>query len=109
MPAVAIIGGIVLGITTGEHHGHTDPHESGILTGTITSGTNKLRINNVYVALEEESVSEEDNCGSGIGKLGNSNHKLKINNKSVQCLGDPTLPHNGTAKIESGNSKIITV
>ncbi|MDF2615500.1 MAG: hypothetical protein K0Q47_155 [Sedimentibacter sp.] len=114
MPAVAVKGGSILGMTTGEHGGHTNPngtpmHGPGTLTGTITSGTDKLRINGIFVALEDEDTEESDNCDSDTGKLGNIEHKLKVNGKSVQCLGDNTKPHNGTAKISTGNSKITTV
>lgn len=114
MPAAAVKGGSVQGTTTEEHHGHYDAfgnpiHVSGTLNGTITPGSSKLRINGVFVALEGESVDESDNCGSGSGSLGSASHKLKVNGVSVQCIGDSTNPHNDSAEISSGNSKIITV
>ncbi len=114
MPQVALIDSSIQGSTTGEHHGHYDAfgnpiHGPGTLSGTITSGSDKLRVDGVFVAIEGSSVDESDNCGSGSGALGSSQHKIKINGISVQCNGDATVPHNGSANISSGSAKIITV
>jgi uncharacterized Zn-binding protein involved in type VI secretion len=110
--AVAIVGSEILGETTGEHHGHYDAfgspiHGSGTLTGTVTSGSDKLTINGVNVAIELSPTSESDNCGDGSGTLGAVQHKLKINGKSVQLVDDATIPHNGTAQITTGDQKIM--
>ena len=110
--AVAIVGSDILGTTTGEHHGHYDIygspiHSSGVLIGIVASGSNKLKINGVNVAIELSPTSESDNCGNGNGTLGSVQHKLKINGKSVQLVDDNTIPHNGTAKITTGASKIM--
>ncbi len=114
MPGVALVGSNIRGTTTGEHAGHYDEdgnpiHGAGVLTGTITSGSAKVKVNGVSVAIEGSATSEQDNCDSGVGKLGNATHKLRINGVSVQCIGDSTVPHNGTASIISGISKLITV
>lgn len=115
MAIVATVGSTVQGTTTGEHSGHYDQYGSPIhgactLTGQITSGSSKLRINGVNVAIVDSPTTESDCCDSGrTGKLGSTVHKLRVNNKSVQCVGDSIIPHNGTATIKTGNDKIRTI
>lgn len=106
---VAMVGATVQGMTTGEHHGHQSPHSPCTLTGAISGGTSKLRSNGVFVSLAGHNVSEGDCCGSGTGKLGSVQHKLRVNGVSVQIIGDATIPHNGSATIITSNAKIRTV
>lgn len=106
---VACVGSIVEGMTSGEHTGHPVPHAPCTLTGTVTEGTPKLLVGGIPVSLEGHRVIEGDCCcgaKASTGALGNQQNKLRVGGLSVQHETDPTKPHNGSAVIIKGNSKL---
>ena len=111
MAGLARIGDSVLGTTTGEHHSHIEnPHTSpSTLTGTITSGSNKVFIKTIGVALLNSTTSESDVCGIGVGSVTSASSKIKINNVAIARLDDTVTPHNGTAHISSASDKVFDV
>lgn len=112
---VAVMGSLIEGMTTGEHHGHYDGEgnpehpDPCPLTGEVTEGTPKLVVGGVPVALAGAPTSEDDCCGAGAGTLGDVNHKIHVGGVPVQAVGDPTVPHNGAAEIVTGSDKLQTV
>lgn len=109
MPQVAILGSQVLGMTSGEHHGHDPPHPPCTLTGVVIKGSPKMRASGIGVALEYYPTSEDDCCGPGNGTLDKIVHKIRVSGEWAQLVGDPTIPHNGTAKIVTGTPKVYCV
>lgn len=107
MAQVAIVGSIVQGMTTGEHHGHSlNPHPPCTLTGTVIEGTSKFLALGVPISLAGAQVTENDCCGAGTGNLGGIMNKIRVRGVPVQVVGNATVPHNGSATIQTGTPKV---
>lgn len=107
MPNAARLGDLVEGMTTGEHHGHTPPHDPCKLTGIIVQGSSNVFINGKPASFIGNKVEETDCCGDGIGSLLIGSSSVFINGLPAVRLGDLTKPHNGTAKVIKGSDNVF--
>lgn len=113
MPGIARQGDSITGQTKGEHHGHYDEegnpiHKAGPLTGTIASNcSTKVFSGGKAVAFVGSVTDEKDDCGPGKGTVSSGSSKVFVGGKAVARNGDKIQPHNGTANISSGSSKVI--
>lgn len=109
MPYLAILGSEIFGRTTGEHHGHINSHSPGDLTGTITTGSDFMKLNGDPVALVGSETYEVDNCGTGVGTVATGSEFIKVNKIPVARVGDEINPHNGYANITTGSDFVKEV
>jgi uncharacterized Zn-binding protein involved in type VI secretion len=110
MPAVALVGDSVSGVTSGEHGGHNDPpHPPLPISGSISgSAQSKMTLGGILVAVTGSGTAEVDGCdGGGSGATGTGSSKMTVQGKAVNRIGDPVNPHNGTVSISSGHSKMM--
>lgn len=96
-------------MTDGEHSGHIDPHSPCAITGTINGNcSSKVFIEGNPAAFVGSTTDEHDCCcagGSGVVSAGSS--KVFIEGKPAVRNGDTITPHNGTANVSQGSSKVI--
>lgn len=108
MPKAARLGDLVKGMTSGEHHGHTDnPHDPCELNGVISKGSNNVFINGKPASIVGNDVSETDCDGTGTGVLTKGSSTVFINGKPAVRMGDKTTPHDGTAEVITGSSNVF--
>lgn len=110
MPNVAREGDAILGVTTGEHHGHAlSPHPPCTLNGTINVPPNsrKVFVNGKQIALKGDRTIENDCCGPGNGSIAVGSDNVFVNGVPVARKGDNVSPHNGTAEITGGSPNVF--
>ena len=95
----------IIGVTNGEHSGHTPPHSSCTLSGTIISGSKNVFINDKPAARIMDVTEEHDCCCAGsAGVIEEGSGKVFINGLNASRVGDRIKPHNGTAIISTDSS-----
>lgn len=80
----------------------TEGVHEGKISGTIITGSSKLRVGGIPVAVQNSSVEEKDGCGTTIGSITGASSKVKVGGKPIARLGDTVTSHHG------GTSTIIT-
>lgn len=80
----------------------TEGDHKGKISGTITTGSSKLKIGGIPVATQDSSVEEIDGCGTTQGSITGASSKVKVGGKAIARLGDTVTSHHG------GTSTIIT-
>ena len=109
MPLVARLNDSILGMTAGEHSGHTlSPHPPVKLTGNISGNTSSnVFCEELPVAHINSTTIEYDSCcGSDVGVVFEGSSSVFVNNIPISRLGDSINPHNGTASISSSCSSV---
>lgn len=110
MPAVALVGDEILGMTAGEHSGHIDPpHPPLTITGYIlSSAQSKAFLGGILLSVTPSVTMEFDGCcGSSTGLTAEASSKMFVEGMPVNRLGDAIAPHNGTAEISTGHDKMM--
>ena len=109
MPAAARLDDKVLGVTGGEHSGHTPPHSPMQFTGEISGNvSSNVFINGKAAAYVGSITTEKDGCcGSSPGSVGKGSSTVFINGKAAAREGDALNAHSGTGVIDSGSDNVI--
>lgn len=109
MAGAARQGDSVLGITAGEHSGHTDPHYPMQFTGEISGGcSSNVYINGRQAAHVGSITSEHDGCcGTGHGSVAGGSGSVFINGRGAARDGDVLSAHSGSGVVNSGSGDVI--
>ena len=108
MPAAARMGDPVIGMTTGEHSGHTTPHLPMEFRGMVNQGSPDVFINGIPAARQGDQTLERDNCcGFSYGSVKIGSGSVLINGRPAARQGDPLNAHNGEGSIAGGSGDVI--
>jgi uncharacterized Zn-binding protein involved in type VI secretion len=111
MPGAARITDSILGMTAGEHSGHTDEeiHSSSALTGLISGNCSpNVFINGLEAAYVGSVTTEYDSCcGSSSGSVAEGSPNVFVNGKPLARKGDSIQAHSGYAHITGGSSNVF--
>ena len=109
MPAAARLNDSVLGMTAGEHSGHSPPHPPEQFSGEISGGCSaNVFINGRPAAVVGSITTERDGCcGSSQGTVAAGSGSVFINGLPAARLGDALAPHSGTGNITSGSADVF--
>ena len=108
MAEAARLGDAVLGVTAGEHTGHTTPHGPSQITGNISGNCSRnVFINGKPAAYIGSITTENDGCcGSSFGAVGAGSSSVNINGIPAARNGDALNAHNGTGIVNSGSPNV---
>jgi uncharacterized Zn-binding protein involved in type VI secretion len=111
MSMVATVGDAMTPIAFTEHGGHISPNtHSGIITGSIISGSNKVFVGGKPIAIIGSTTSEIDSCcGGGTGRVLSGSNKVFINGVPIARSGDSIITHVGSTTTISGGSSNIDI
>lgn len=109
MPSVSRLGDGIIGVTSGEHSGHSSPHSPSTLTGNIAGACSSNVLTNNYPTATIGSVTEEHDscCGTAYGSISGGSSRVYVNGIPIARSGDSVSPHNGTANISGGSPNVF--
>lgn len=108
MPSAARLGDSIEGTTSGEHAGHSPPHEPLPITGEISGNCSAdVFINGRPAASQGSTTTENDECcGVAQGSIGAGSSTVFINGRPAARVGDPVITHDGSGSITSGSADV---
>lgn len=107
MAGAARFGDAIHGVA-GEHGDHLIPHDSVVISGSISGNcSSNVYINGRPAATVGSTTTEADGCcGGGMGRVLTGSSKVFINGRPAARNGDMLAPHAGSASISSGSSNV---